>query len=138
MLPAAVDLVQKASPSRCVESIGRVVAKQLGESNNRVERSPQLVAHSGEKLALGLIGALSFGLSLGQGFLRPHSLGDVFRDSKQEGWLARGIHDRDLLRVQYPGAFLVGLDGLLRDIDEASVSQRLSIGRYEALSLLGR
>ena len=50
---------------------------------------------------------------------------------------SQGLSCPDLILVQYSGAFVVGLDGLLRDIDKASISQRLSIRRDEPLSLLG-
>ena len=63
MLPAAVDLIQKAAARRGVEAIGPVVAEQLGESKDCIERGAELVAHAREKLTLGSIG--SIGLFLG-------------------------------------------------------------------------
>src|SRR5205814_6149224 len=40
----------------------RVELRELRESENRVERCTQLVAHAGEEVALGVIGASGFGL----------------------------------------------------------------------------
>src|SRR5712692_3124105 len=117
MLAAGMDLIQKTAPRCFVESTGLIVAEQLGESENRVERGPQLMAHAGEELTLHPIGSLSLFLGLKQCLLGLLGLGDVFGDSKQERRLAGGVQNRDLLCMQYSCAFVVGLDCLLRDID---------------------
>src|SRR5258708_4780605 len=64
-------------------------------------------------------------------------VGDVLGYSKQKGRLAGRVQDRDLLRVQESGAFSLGLDGLLRDIDKKATSERLSIRCDEPFGLLG-
>src|SRR5712692_10590815 len=117
MLAAGMDLIQKTAPRCFVESTGLIVAEQLGESENRIERGPQLMAHAGEELTLHPIGSLSLFLGVMQRLLRLFGLGDVFGDSKQERRLAGCVQDRNLLRVQYSCALLVGLDRLFRDVD---------------------
>jgi len=77
VLAAAVDLVQKTASGREVEVTVRVIPEQLGESEDRIQWSTQLVAHAGEELALGPIRAVSLGLGLLQGRLRLPGLGDV-------------------------------------------------------------
>ncbi len=66
---------------RFVEAAGGALGQELGETDHRVERRHQLVAHVGEQGALGQADALGFFLGaqdLGLGFL---PLGDVARDA---------------------------------------------------------
>src|SRR5260370_8229387 len=127
MLTAAVELIQKTATRRFVESTGRVVAEQLGESENRIERGPQLMDYAGEELTLHPICSLSLFLGVMQCFLRLFGLGDVFGDSKQERRLAGCVQDRNLLRLQYSWALLVGLYRPFRNIDQVSISDPLPI-----------
>ena len=127
MRTAAVDLIQEAASGRVVEPVSRVVAEQLRESKDRVERCPQLVAHAGEELALRSIGLFRLPLRLSQCLLRQPCLSDVIRDAKQESRFPGHVQDRDFLRVQCSSSLELGLDGLLRDVDEMTTSQCLSV-----------
>src|SRR5438094_9317862 len=73
MLAAPMDLLQKTTTSGGVKTPGRLIAQQLRETNDRVERSPELVAHAGQEPALGLVGPLRFGLRIAE---LPGALGD--------------------------------------------------------------
>src|SRR5438034_10381851 len=73
MLAAPMDLLQKTTTSGGVKTPGRLIAQQLRETNDRVERSPELVAHAGQEPALGWVGPLCFGLRIAA---LPGALGD--------------------------------------------------------------
>ena len=53
MLAGSVD-VREVAALPLAQGIRELLAEQLGEAEDRVERRPQLVAHAREELALGL------------------------------------------------------------------------------------
>ncbi len=72
-----------------IQRPGRTPLQHLGKTENRVERSAQLVAHIGEKLRFGQACRLRFGLGLLQTAFCPHLLADVARGSAIAGELSR-------------------------------------------------
>ncbi len=58
--------------------------QELPKSENGVERRPQFVAHSGEKFALGVIGAVRLLLGLAEFLLNPGAVGHVVRHTEHD------------------------------------------------------
>src|SRR5205807_2947856 len=66
MIAAVVNLIQKAAPGGGIVEPAHIVAEQLRKADDRVEWSPELMAHVGQEFALGSIGALGFDLRFAQ------------------------------------------------------------------------
>ena len=67
---------------------GRVEAQQLGETEHRVQRGSQLVAHARQELGLGAVGGFERRPRLALG-ARNMQLGDVAQDHCHQGCRAR-------------------------------------------------
>jgi hypothetical protein len=78
--------------------------QQLAEAEDCIQGGSQLVAHSGEEVALGLVGPFRFGLGPFRLFLQPASLADVphRRHNQYPGFALEGTEadlDRELRPV---------------------------------------
>src|SRR6266705_4404317 len=68
MVAALMNLIEKSAPLRYVIDALLVIDEQLREPNDRVERSPELMAHVGEELAFCVVGLLRIDLGVAQLF----------------------------------------------------------------------
>ena len=73
---AAVEDVVGVLELPVVQVAKGLVAEDLGEADDGIERGAQLVAHAGEELALGAVGGLGGVLGLLQRLLHPLALRD--------------------------------------------------------------
>ena len=115
MRPALPDIADIFLLAR-VQRPGRAPLQHLGETENRIERSAQLVAHIGEKSRFGQARRLRFGLGRLQVALRPHLLADVARGSTVAAKLPRSVENR--LAADRDDVLRLGAD--LAPIDEAA------------------
>src|SRR5262245_51723611 len=90
MTSRLVDELGVFVTTRSVDHQRTFLAEHFREADDGVERSPQLMAHGGEKPALGSVGALG----LGARELDRLSLLLALRDIAHDGddlWLSRGL-----------------------------------------------
>jgi hypothetical protein len=96
--------------------VGRefVELEELGEAEHGIEGRAQLVAHTGEELALGPVGLLGRFPGLLRGLLQAYALGHVPAEGHHRVRLAVGGQDRTLCLEDDPAS--VGVAGPVPDV----------------------
>src|SRR4051812_31264883 len=89
-MPARAQNVANARPLRFS---GRLAVEQLPQTQSRVERRPELVAHPGKKIALRLVRTVGFFLGLAQRNFDRLPLGNVFDHHEEMLGLALVVAD---------------------------------------------